>query len=1082
YWIALYDQELNYVNSWYQWSRDYELRDITPGNYFVSLHASYGYVDEVFDDIHCTPECNIGAGTPITVLAGATTGAIDFTLEPWGRIGGVLTASESGYPLSGRVEVYDSSGDYMLWTPSGESGDWLAGGLGDGTYFTIADADERLAEVWDGLPCEPECDPTAGTPIPTAIGTLTEGIDFSLGLGGWISGTVTRRVNGTPIEYVHVRVFDEAGEVVAGTVSGPLGRFVAKGLPSGTYTAVASEDSSYEYDEYACQVFDDLPCEGAEGTPIAVASGAETGGVDFALRRLGSISGRVTSAATDEALRGSVNVFDSEGRFVRSRQLSGGRYRVAALEPGTYFVSTYADDGYQNEVWDDIPCDSTACDVTTGTPVLVAYDQEVTDLNFALMRRGSLSGSVTETGSGQAIPDAQVYVYDSVGSFVRSGKPNSAGAFVVAALPAGTYFVKVLSSNHFDELYDNIPCESSCSITGGTPVPIEVGQDSSGVDFVLDRRGSISGRVTDESTGYGIYYAQVLLYSAAGNYLHNTYSSGTGEYTFIGLGSGTYFVRASSDGYTAELYDDIPCPYSCDVTSGVPITVEDGQDTSGIDLALAPSESGGLVKGRVVGFDGLGLPSVSVRLYNTAGSQVTSTTTDGLGYYQSPNLSNGSYFVVAGSTTHLDELYDNVPCEGGCDVTTGTAVAVSSGAVTENINFALDPTGRILGRLLDAVSGRPLDGGWVTIYDGAGVPVAGGLAGGDGHYSAWGLVTGNYFAVAKFPGYVSELFENIPCPVTCDVTTGQPVAVTAGQPTSGIDFSLTPYGGVAGRVTSRSTNFGLAGAVTLHTETGAYVGTQNLTENGYYFFGVSTAGTYFVTAESDGYIGQLYAGRECEPSCDVTVGTPVVVTNGVITNDVNFSLRRPYFADVPVEYWSRRYIESLYAAGVTAGCSVDPPLYCPEVTVSRAQAAPLLLRSDEGSGYVPPPAVGVFDDVPVESGFAPWIEELALREITAGCSVDPPLYCPEVALTRAQVAVFVLRTVEGAGYEPPAAVGVFDDVPVEDPFAPWIEEIARRGITAGCSAVPPLYCPGEAVRRDQIAVFLVKAFALPPAL
>jgi hypothetical protein len=59
---------------------------------------------------------------------------------------------------------------------------------------------------------------------------------------------------------------------------------------------------------------------------------------------------------------------------------------------------------------------------------------------------------------------------------------------------------------------------------------------------------------------------------------------------------------------------------------------------------------------------------------------------------------------------------------------------------------------------------------------------------------------------------------------------------------------------------------------------------------------------------------------------------------------------------------------------------------------------------------------------------------------------------------------------------PPACVAgseKFTDVPASNPFCPWIEELARRGITGGCA--PNLYCPGDPVTRQQMAVFLVKS-------
>lgn len=182
----------------------------------------------------------------------------------------------------------------------------------------------------------------------------------------------------------------------------------------------------------------------------------------------------------------------------------------------------------------------------------------------------------------------------------------------------------------------------------------------------------------------------------------------------------------------------------------------------------------------------------------------------------------------------------------------------------------------------------------------------------------------------------------------------------------------------------------------------------------------------------------------------------------------------PTFSDVPAGHWALPFIEGIYAAQITRGCGTA--LYCPEQIITRGQMAVFLLRASQGALYTPPPATGLFADVPPSHPFAAWIEELYRRGITSGCGSGN--FCPGSPVTRAQMAVFLLRALEGASYVPPPATGVFADVPPNDFFAPWIEEIARRGITTGCGSGN--YCPRTPVTRAQMAVFLVRAFSLPP--
>jgi hypothetical protein len=58
-------------------------------------------------------------------------------------------------------------------------------------------------------------------------------------------------------------------------------------------------------------------------------------------------------------------------------------------------------------------------------------------------------------------------------------------------------------------------------------------------------------------------------------------------------------------------------------------------------------------------------------------------------------------------------------------------------------------------------------------------------------------------------------------------------------------------------------------------------------------------------------------------------------------------------------------------------------------------------------------------------------------------------------------------------------VGIFDDVPVGSFGAAFIEQLFNEGITAGCSGIPPLYCPNASVTRGQMAVFVSVTFGLP---
>jgi hypothetical protein len=64
---------------------------------------------------------------------------------------------------------------------------------------------------------------------------------------------------------------------------------------------------------------------------------------------------------------------------------------------------------------------------------------------------------------------------------------------------------------------------------------------------------------------------------------------------------------------------------------------------------------------------------------------------------------------------------------------------------------------------------------------------------------------------------------------------------------------------------------------------------------------------------------------------------------------------------------------------------------------------------------------------------ADWIEQFAREGFTAGCQANPPLYCPDNPVTRAQIAIFILKAVHGTSYVPPKCSGMFNDVPCPIP-------------------------------------------------
>ncbi len=181
------------------------------------------------------------------------------------------------------------------------------------------------------------------------------------------------------------------------------------------------------------------------------------------------------------------------------------------------------------------------------------------------------------------------------------------------------------------------------------------------------------------------------------------------------------------------------------------------------------------------------------------------------------------------------------------------------------------------------------------------------------------------------------------------------------------------------------------------------------------------------------------------------------------------------FSDMSGAAWAEPAVDTLAALGITTGCGGGK--YCPADNLSRDQAAVFILKSKHGGSYVPPSvSASRYSDVPPSHWAISWIEQLTNEGITTGCGGGK--YCPSDPITRAQIAVMLLKAVNGNSYTPSAATGVFSDVPTSHWAANWIEALSKSGVTSGCATNPARFCPDNSVNRAEMAVFLVKAFKL----
>jgi hypothetical protein len=146
--------------------------------------------------------------------------------------------------------------------------------------------------------------------------------------------------------------------------------------------------------------------------------------------------------------------------------------------------------------------------------------------------------------------------------------------------------------------------------------------------------------------------------------------------------------------------------------------------------------------------------------------------------------------------------------------------------------------------------------------------------------------------------------------------------------------------------------------------------------------------------------------------------------------------------------------------GITTGCSQSS--FCPLSPVKRDQMASFLVRA---LGLAPGGPDRFTDDN--GSQHEPDINALAAAGVTEGC--DATRYCPGMAVSRAQMASFLVRALD----LPPSSVDAFSD-DGGSIHQPDINALAAAGITSGCGG--GRYCPNASVSRAEMAAFLHRGF------
>ena len=178
------------------------------------------------------------------------------------------------------------------------------------------------------------------------------------------------------------------------------------------------------------------------------------------------------------------------------------------------------------------------------------------------------------------------------------------------------------------------------------------------------------------------------------------------------------------------------------------------------------------------------------------------------------------------------------------------------------------------------------------------------------------------------------------------------------------------------------------------------------------------------------------------------------------------------FTDVVAGDTHHPAIDCMAWWGIATGTS--PTTFGPAAPVTRAQMASFVVRTIESAGPgLPEPTTDWFDD---DNGSVHerQINQLAAAGVVAGGGARS--FAPAIAVTRAQMASFLVRAHDYVDATPlPFGVDRFTD-DQGDVHETAIDTVAAAGIAVGTG--PGLFSPANAVSRAQVASFLARTLEL----
>ncbi len=794
----------------------------------------------------------------VSVVSNTTTQPVNFTLTPiLATVSGRVFDTVTGGPSAGgaTVNLVDGTGKTVLTTTAAADGTYaFTTNVPPGTYtVTVTKAGFGQA-----------------TPLPTVTVTLGETFpNTNIGI--------------TPLASISGQIFDTSvGDPAAGApaaggtnVAGATVTLTSTGAGTPTVlTTSASATGAYTFANVAPGTYKITAAKVGftmNGQPVTVTvtlgSVITSPATDIGLTPIppGSLKGTVRDANGNGVANAVVTFVSADGTVTLNTTAdANGAYTFGTVFPGSYFPTATGPINPNGRPTTTAGHPTDADAANSKTTQITSGQQTTQDFSVTTIPP-SLSGTITSKATGKGLASALVTITDTTtGAVITTVKTDANGKYSTGPLPASgkltpgyvqsiSQYTVTITASLVGFASQALPSQN---IYDGDALTDTVTAEAPLVDIALVTAGpgTISGQVTDLTTGAGVSGAKVTFVSTDGTTtLGPATTDANGNYVIPTSGkapSGNYVGTVTSP-LNANGKPEFTTPPSQTVT----IPPNGTQTVNFVLTEILASLSGTVLDNQT----GKPIPGATVTLTDSTGKTIGTPITTG---------ADGSYSftsIPAGQAAAAFNVSATVPA-GYFPGNLAPVPTLSLGDSLTGQNIRLDEQGTITGLVTDASTGQPLPnvaltvtntttGATVTTTTSPLVTTPGTTIGPDGktsnYIATFVLTPGDTYAVSasKSNFNPSAAVTVSPAPLSNTQVGRADIKLTSGIGTLGglVSDATTnaPVGGAT--VTVTSTVAGVTTTVATFTTNGSISPAPDGKTQGLNYSGQVAQGTYKVT-------------------------------------------------------------------------------------------------------------------------------------------------------------------------------------------------------------------------------------------